>query len=301
MGTYFRVETGCHEALDEASIVAELDRLTLIFSTYRDDSEISKVNAHDTNEWLSVTPDFLTVTIHARRIFVASQGAFDPTVGSLVDRWGFGNANPDSLPTSAEVDDMRLRLGFNHLEIREITPAIRKNLTSTRLDYSGIAKGFAVDRLAELTSELECENFLVDIGGEVRVEGENASGEPWRVGIENPLEPGLILGYIERNTGAIATSGTYLNTRTVEGEQLSHLIDPRRGRPVEHELLLASVYAEDAMTADAWATALAVSGLETGMELISRWRLSALLVEQKSGGDLKLHQFGHFVTSFESL
>ena len=242
MGTTFRVETVCHQSLDESEITQELERLTLIFSTYREDSEISNVNTDTSGNWLSVSPDFLTVTSHARRIFVASQGAFDPTVGSVVDRWGFGSSTQDDLPSEEEIANLRLQTGLNHVDIREIPPAIRKNVVDTRIDYSAIAKGYAVDQLAELTLRTECENFLIDIGGEVRVSGTNLSGDPWRIGIENPLDPDQVLGYLELRSGAVATSGTYRNMKVVNGEQLSHLIDPIKGRPVDHEILLASVY-----------------------------------------------------------
>lgn len=301
MGTYFRVETICDQSLDEAAIEQELERLTLIFSTYQEDSEISKVNKNKSTEWIPVSSDFLNVTSHARRVFVASQGAFDPSVGTFVERWGFGKAIPKDLPSAEEIGDIRMRTGFGHLEIREIPAAIRKNLVDLRIDYSGIAKGYTADALAERNLGLECDDFLVDIGGEVRVNGSNASGAPWRVGIENPLEPDQVLGYLEISAGAVATSGTYRNTRTFGGEQLSHLIDPTDGRPVDHELLLASVYAEEAATADAWATALAVKGIETSMELIDRWRLSALLVERKSTGAIEVFRFGDFETAFETL
>ncbi len=301
MGTYFRVETVCNQSLGESEIAQELERLTLIFSTYRDDSEISKVNSDTSENWIAVSPDFLAVTSHARRIFVASQGAFDPTVGPVVERWGFGVTVPADFPSGEEVASLRMRTGLNHIEIREMPPAIRKNLVDTRIDYSAIAKGFAVDRLAELTLKLECENFLVDIGGEVRVNGTNRFGELWRIGIENPNDPDQVLGYLERGSGAVATSGTYRNVKTIDGEQLSHLMDPISGRPVDHEILLASVYTEEATTADAWATALAVKGLEASTDLISRWRLSAMLVEESSTGELIIHRFGDFETAFEAL
>ena len=301
MGTYFRVETICDRSLEEVAITQELERLTLIFSTYRDDSEVSIVNANTSVEWIPVSSEFLSVTSHARRIFIASQGAFDPTVGTFVERWGFGTTTPTDFPSSHEIDEIRMQTGFGHIEIREVPAAIKKNLVDVRIDYSGIAKGFAVDALADRTSSLGCEDFLIDIGGEVRVSGLNLSGSSWRVGIENPIEPDEVLGYLELSSGAIATSGTYRNIKTVAGEQLSHLINPIKGRPVDHELVLVSVYAEEATTADAWATALAVSGLEASMELIDRWRLSALLVERTSLGELKMYRFGDFETAFEEI
>lgn len=301
MGTYFRVETICDQSLDEHGITQELERLTLVFSTYQDDSEISKVNTAKTEEWIRVSPDFLAVTSHARRIFIASQGAFDPTVGSYVERWGFGNTKPATLPSEEEIRDIRMHTGFKHIEIREFPASIKKNLVDVRIDFSGIAKGYAVDRLATLNARLECEDYLIDIGGEVRVSGINLVRKPWRVGIEHPEDPDGVLGYLELSAGAVATSGTYRNVKNIDGEQLSHLINPISGRPVDHELVLASVYADEATTADAWATALAVRGTEASMELIKRWRLSALLVERTYSGELVMHRFGEFEKAFEAL
>lgn len=301
MGTYFRVETLCNQSLTESEIVEELDRLTMIFSTYRNDSEISRLNSDTSGNWIAVSPDFVEVTAHARRVFVASQGAFDPTVGPSVDRWGFGPSSRDDLPSAEEVSNLQMRTGLHHVDHREMPPAIKKNLVGLEIDYSAIAKGFAVDQLAELTLKRSCEDFLVDIGGEVRVNGTNSSGSPWRIGIENPQDPSQVLGYLERSSGAVATSGVYRNVKTIDGAQLSHLINPITGRPVNHAIVLASVYAEEATTADAWATALAVKELEAGMDIINRWRLSALLVERSTSDELIIHRFGEFETAFETL
>ena len=298
MGTYFHVETVCEQSLEESQVTVELDRLTKIFSTYQPDSEIAAVNSRESDMWIPVSADFLTVALQARRIFVASQGAFDPTVGGFVERWGFGPTSHSEAPAASELDAMRMQSGYRHIEIREMPPALRKNLNETRLDFSGIAKGFAVDQIAAQIGALDCENFLVDIGGEVRAEGSNERNTRWRVGIENPLDPGQIVGYLQIGTGAVATSGTYRNTRTIDGSEFSHLIDPITGRPIDHEVVLASVYSEEATTADAWATALAVAGLELSLELIDRWRLSAMLIEQDSRGNLTMHRFGEFDRAF---
>ena len=172
MGTYFRVETNCENVPAEALIVSELERLTLIFSTYREDSEISRVNNGELGVWHSVDADFVEVAMRAQRVYVASGGAFDPTVGELVERWGFGAIEQDSVPLAEEIRELRGRLGFEHIESRAMPPAVKKHV-NVRMDFSAIAKGFAVDRLTELITSNKCEHFLVDIGGDVRVKGLN--------------------------------------------------------------------------------------------------------------------------------
>lgn len=299
MGTQFTVETNCISMPSTEQIQAELERLTLIFSTYIDDSEISRVNADRTGNWLDVSPDFVTVATHAKRIYVASNGAFDPTVGALVNKWGFGSDATQAIPSSDSIKVLRDEVGYQSIEFREVPPAVRKNLDSLELDFSGIAKGFTVDRLAEMVISSPCEHFLVDVGGDVRVLGFNKDGKPWRIGIEDPLNPGQVLGYVETRAGAVATSGTYLQSRTVANNTINHLIDPSTGHPISHDLLAASVLAESAMSADGWATGLVVSGVDPSIEIVKRWDLNALLIEQRSATKLELQSYGEFETLFE--
>ncbi len=301
MGTYFRVESNCGGALEEQRTMAELERLTLIFSTYRNDSQITEFNRSQSGAWVAVDQDFVKVARFAHRVTVASRGAFNPTVAPWVERWGFGAADYDEPPSSDEIEAIRSAVGMHLIELRNMPPGIRKNQDGVRLDFSGIAKGFAVDRLAELHESGDCENYLVDIGGDMRAKGLNAKNRLWRVGIENPLHPEQMVGYIELSEGAIATSGTYRNVREVGGERLSHLINPNTGLPVEHDLIAASVFAKNAMSADAWVTALSVMGIENSIELIQQWNLSALLMERTSDRDIELHRFGVFASDFKSL
>ena len=300
MGTYFRVETNCDENLDETAIVTELDRLTLIFSTYREDSEISRVNNGNVGVWHTVDADFVEVAMRAQRVYVASGGAFDPPVGELVERWGFGVTEQDSVPLPAEIREIRGKVGYEHVESRSLPPAVKKHV-DIRLDFSAIAKGFAVDRLVDLVASNGCEHYLVDIGGDVRVKGFNAQNKPWRIGIQHPFAPDQVAGFVEMTEGAVATSGTYTNVKLIDGESLNHLIDPRTGTPVTHELISVSVLSDSAMTADAWATALIVLDLEEGLALTRRWELSALVFEQTTKGEFDVHRTGEFEHIFAEL
>lgn len=301
MGTQFRFETNCVEPPHEQLIQDELERLTAIFSTYVEDSEVSRVNDSDSDWWVDVSEDFLEVGTHAERIFVASYGAFDPTVGPLVDRWGFGPNDTSTTQIDDEFRALRDQVGYQYVEFREVPPGLRKKHDKVRIDFSGIAKGFAVDQLAELTLMAGCNNYLVDIGGDVRVDGLSEKRKPWRVGIENPNKPGQVVGYIEPGSAAVATSGSYLQQRVVGEQSINHLIDPSTGLPINHNVIAVSVLADNAMSADGWATALAVSGFESSKELIERWRLNALLIEQRSSSKIELHRFGSFATDFSEL
>ena len=297
MGTYFRVEAVCAQSLDKHSIAAELNRLTLIFSTYQDDSELASVNASDTDVWINVNADLVLVANLAHRIHDASGGGFDPTVGRLVERWGFGSQSQTSMPEAEEIESIRGQVGYGSVETRMTPPAIKKH-ANVRLDFSGIAKGFAVDRLAELVLSAGCTNHLVDIGGDVRVNGHKASGGPWRIAIEDPLYPGKVIGYINRTAAALATSGTYLNVNTLNGKVFNHLIDPTTGYPVSHSLIAVSVLADNAMIADAWATGLMIKGIKDGHTLVEDWDLSALFLERTPEGELLIHRTGEFVNEF---
>lgn len=294
MGTYFKVETVCDQVPIEAEIVAELDRLTLIFSTYRDDSEITQLNDDVTGEWLSIGPDMLSVAMHARRMFVASHGAFDPTVSPYLELWGFGNEEVAAVPDPRAMDAVRPKVGYSLIEIRDVPPSLRKYQVDVRLDFSASAKGYSVDRVAELIETQACTNYLVDIGGDVRFAGVNSNGEAWRIGIENPMEPSEVLGYLASHDGAVATSGTYMNTRTFDDAIYNHLIDPRSGRPIRSQLLAVSVFADDAISADAWATALIVAGSEESRALARRFNLSALFMARDFEGGVETEVMGEF-------
>ncbi|HEX7114451.1 MAG TPA: FAD:protein FMN transferase [Steroidobacter sp.] len=258
-------------------VLAEVDRS---MSGYRADSEISRFNAATTTDWVPVSGDLAHVVQAALEVSRLSEGAFDVTVGPLVEAWGFGPKDARSLPDAAELERAAARIGYRKLHVREDPPALRKDTPELAVDLNAIAPGFAVDRIAERLLALGIESYMVEIGGEVRARGRNARGEAWRIAIERPsLSERAPFAIVPLSDAAIATSGEYRDFYVNGDERYSHTIDPRTSRPIEHGSGSVVVIHEDAMHADAWATALNVLGLTEGLALARRLDLAAMFLE----------------------
>ena len=276
------------EGLSE-QIAARLDELEDHFSTYRPDSEISRFNAYPGQEWFAVSPVFIDVFRQAMSVNELSGGAFDPTVGPLVDLWGFGaGGDAGRIPQQEELQQLLPSTGFTHLQLREMPAAVRRLRPGVQLDFSAIAKGYAVDEVWELLAQAGLSDFLVEIGGEVRTRGLRADGRDWSIGIENPDRSGVAEA-VRLRDAAIATSGDYRNYFQYQGRRYSHLLDPRTGWPVAHDLTAVSVISDTAAMADALATALLVLGPADGLELAEREHIAARLVLRSAVGLTILH------------
>ena len=269
-------------------IEAELAAINRAMSTYDVRSELSEFNKQQDPGWVPASPGLLEVLESASRISAATWGAFDVTVGPLVELWGFGpQYRPRRVPNDAEIERVRKRVGYQRVQTNPSTGAIRKTRSHTQVDLSAIAKGYGVDRVAMILDRHRVDSYLVEIGGEFRAKGTTAAGRPWRVAIEKPVEARHSLGEIPRETlgevivlenRAIATSGTTIDFFEHGGRRYSHSIDPGTGRPVEHPPMAVSVVADTTMEADGWATALLVLGPEQGYSLAQARGLAALLV-----------------------
>ena len=265
-------------------VATRLEDLENVFSTYRPDSEVSRFNAHPGQEWFGVSPEFLDVLEQAVTVSQLTDGAFDATIGPLVELWGFGAGEaPRRIPDREVLDRLLSDAGFEYLQLRESPPAVRRTRPSVQLDFSAIAKGYAVDRIWELLSEAGLAAYLVDVGGEVRTHGRRADGRDWSIGVENPDGSGVAEAVPLQNA-AIATSGDYRNFFEYEGRRYSHVLDPRSGWPVSHELTAVSVISTTTVMADALATALLVLGPETGLELAEHEQIAARLVVRSADG-----------------
>jgi thiamine biosynthesis lipoprotein len=252
-------------------------------STYRLDSEISTFNDSVASEWFDVSHETALVVAEAQRVSALSGGAFDATVGSLVNLWSFGpDDRPQRMPTDEELEAAMRQVGHGSIDVRASPPALKKAHTDVSIDLSGIAKGFGVDQLAAFLDSVGVAAYLVDIGGEMRATGRKSDGSPWRVGIEKPADtpnaPRQILRTIELHDQALATSGDYRNFFEVAGTRYSHTIDPRTGRPIEFGLASVSVVHPTCMTADALATALMVLGADEGYNFAVEHDLAVLFV-----------------------
>lgn len=254
-------------------------------STYRQDSEISRFNRSPVGEWFSVSTETQFVISHAQALAESTDGAFDVTVGLLVNLWGFGPAEATESPSESALAQARERVGHDFLESRAAPPALKKH-AEIYVDLSAIAKGFGVDEVARLLEELGIRRYLVEIGGELRVLGDNARGESWRLGVQVPVpdEFGTARRSFALRDGGVATSGDYRNFIAREGRRYSHTIDPRTGLPTSHALASVTVSAPTAMEADALATALYVLGPEQGTRYAEQHRIAALFIIRHGGG-----------------
>ena len=264
----------------KALIQSELDGIDASMSTWKSDSELSKLNRKQSTEWLGISPGLLEVITTAQAISVATSGALDITVGPLADLWGFGaGAKRDSgVPEAEQISALLEQGGYRSLEIREAPPALRKRNEEIQLDLSAVAKGYAVDAVAERLVASGIENYLVEVGGEIRAAGLNQKGKAWRIAVETPDASGQPKQGLDLSGAAVATSGDYRNYFSRDGRRYSHILDPRSGYPVNHQLASVTVVAERCAIADAWATALMVLGEEEGLAVAEQWGIAAYFI-----------------------
>ncbi len=247
------------------TILSRLDRE--IFSTYAPDSELSRLNNHAVGTPFAVSREMLDVLMLADSVFSSTSGAFDPTVGSLVNLWGFGprvSLTAANIPDSSDVEEALSRVGFEHLVIDEARSEVVKT-RDVMIDLSAIAKGYTVDHIGRLLDEQGSDSYFIEIGGELKIKGVKADGSSWVPAIEAPNDRAFEVYEIFSNIGqsiAVAGSGDYRNYFEVDGVRYSHEIDPRTGRPVRHHLAAAYVIADSVALADALATAYMVMGEE---------------------------------------
>jgi thiamine biosynthesis lipoprotein len=274
MGTTFNVvlvdppETLAPDVLEE-ELVAALQEVDRLASTWRDDSELTVFNYDLSVDWIPVSKDFCALLDSALAVSAATSGAFDLTIGPLTNLWGFG---PDGQivdpPSAADIEAARHRVGFDLLETDCAERLVRKDVPDLYVDLSGWAKGYAVDQLAALLDTQGIDNYLVEIGGELRVKGMNRDKAKWAIGIEAPSTSARVPHAILHVTDtSVATSGDYRNYFEHDGERFSHTIDARTGRPVAHDLAAVTVVNPSTAYADAMATALLVLGPEDGPQL----------------------------------
>jgi thiamine biosynthesis lipoprotein len=303
MGTSYGVRiSDLPTGIDTRELTAEIERrleqINLQMSTYRADSELSRFNAGGDDGWVEVSPATRNVVDRALATSRLTRGAFDPTVGPLVDLWGFGPTGPRAhAPGDKQIAGAMSRMGFSRIAASPTATALRKADPRLQVDLSGIAKGFGVDEVARLLDAVGIEHYLVEIGGELRSRGLNPNGEPWRVGVEKPGSGRQSVQTVVRlRDAALATSGDYRNFFEQDGQRFAHIIDPRSGRPVDHALASVTVLASSSMEADALSTALMVLGPKAGVELAERGAIAALFIAhdgqrlvETSTGDFRHH------------
>lgn len=284
-GTYYSVS---YFSYDERNYQAGIDSLFNDFnqsvSYYVPNSVISQINRNETD---LMDDYFKTVLTASLEIAELTGGAFDPTVSPLVNAWGFGFADKEQM-TQSKIDSLMNFIGYENVGIAG--DRIVKAFPQLQLDFNAIAKGYASDLAGNYLAGRGVESYMVEIGGDLVTRGKKADGTFWRIGLEEPAKDMFAAQewafLVEMDNRAVATSGSYRKYYEDGGQRFSHTIDPTTGRPVDHNLLSVSVFANDCMTADAYATAFMVMGLEKSKEFLqSRNDLDAFFIYSADGDE----------------
>ncbi len=261
-------------------ILNEIDRT---MSVMIEESEVSRFNRFDSSEGFQVSENTARVVDEAIKISKLTAGAFDVTIAPLVAKWGFSKDKPvDSIPESQKISDLLVHTGYEKLFVNRFPPEIRKSDPDLQINLSGIAKGYAVDRISEWLVQSGAVNHLVEVGGEIKTSGSKPDDSPWMVAVERP-ETGQrsIHRIIPLPEAAIATSGDYRVFFEYQGKRYSHTIDPVTGWPVSHDLVSVSVITRSCMRSDALATAVMVLGPDKGYQFVENHNIAALLIIKK--------------------
>lgn len=273
------------------AIEQALAQVDAAMSPWKPESDLARFNRAGAEESIALDPGLLSVVALALEIHALSHGAFDPTVGPLVDLWGFGPPEPSPAPPSSEaLAAARALVGLGRLvRLDRAAGTLLKTAPGVRLDLSAVAKGHAVDRAAQALADLGFQDLLLEVGGEVVARGHRPAGGPWRLEIEQAAPgPSHPLLRVLLSNQALATSGDYRNRRRfADGTTAHHILDPRTGTPTPARVAAASVIAPDCARADALATALMVLG-EQGLALIESLAGVEALLQLRDGEDLRL-------------
>lgn len=283
-GTFYHITYQSSESLLQG-IEAELQKVDQSLSPFNKQSVITAIN---NNTDMQVDEMFRTVFQTAMKVSEETDGDFDITVSPLVNLWGFGFKN-DLLPDSSKVDSLRQIIGYQKVKL--VGNKIQKDDARMMLDCSSIAKGYGVDVVANYLRSKGVQNFMVEIGGEVVTQGMSDRQKPWRIGITKPVDDPTgssqeLQEILQLENEALATSGNYRNFRVENGKKYAHTINPHTGYPVSHNLLSATVIAQNCMIADAYATSFMVMGLEKAKAFLENHpELTAYLIYSDESGN----------------
>lgn len=300
MGTSYHITVLLPSAVSpetvQAAIDARLDAINKSMSTYDDTATIMAFNRADVHEKITIDPDFIQVFKDSQTIYSASKGAFDPTVMPLVSLWGFGAKmsverlqNP---PTEAEITAIQDTIGLEKITLTDNT--LQKTVAGVQLDFSAIAKGYAVDVIAHtLKEDFSATAYMVEIGGEIATHGKNPQGKAWQIAIDTPEEGSTaqnrkILTTVALADDHMATSGNYRNTLEYNGVRYSHTINPHTAHPVADGVPSVTVLHDSTALADGWATALTALPATDALALAERANIKALFVLKAEDGSWQL-------------
>ncbi|WP_333002603.1 FAD:protein FMN transferase [Vibrio coralliilyticus] len=289
MGTTYNIKYIESEGIPSPeALQKEVDRLLEEvndqMSTYRKDSELSRFNQNQTSTPFEVSPQTATVVKEAIRLNGLTLGALDVTVGPLVNLWGFGpEARPEVVPTDEELAARKANTGIQHLTVKG--NLLTKDIPNLYVDLSTIAKGWGVDVVADYIQSQGIQNYMVEVGGEMRLKGINREGVKWRIAIEKPsADERAVQEIIEPGDMAVATSGDYRIYFERDGVRYSHIINPQTGKPIRHKVVSVTVLNKSSMTADGLATGLMVLGEEQGMKIANENNIPVFMIVKTEDG-----------------
>ena len=274
----------------QAGVQARFEAVNQALSTYRPDSALSRFNGNDSAEWQDIDPELAEVMAYGLGLAARSDGAYDLTVGPLVDLWGFGpEPARNRVPDAAAIDAARARVGWRKVEVDLAAHRARK-APGVRVDLSSLGKGRGVDRVAAYLDGQGVANYLIDLSGKLRARGHNSAGAPWSIAVEQPDAddpagaPRTVPAVVALRDASIATSGDYRRYFETGGQHYSHIIDPRTGFPVSHATLSATAIAATCMEADALATVFMVMPPDAALQLAKSGGTPALLISRAGQG-----------------
>jgi thiamine biosynthesis lipoprotein len=281
-GTYYSIKYYDSQNRNlQVAVDSLLEDFNKTASIYDKTSIISRINRNE--EKVSLNDDFKQLYAFAMEVSRQTDGAFDITVGQLVNAWGFGNEKRQTM-TRQKVDSLLSCVGYKRIELKN--DKLIKQSPCIKLDFNAIAQGYSVDKIGKFLEALHIDNYLIDIGGEVLAKG-NKKGTPWKVGIEQPAphkeQHQQIITSIPLNNMALVTSGNYRKYYEENGKRFAHTISPQSGYPVDHGLLSVTVLSGTATMADAYATAFMVMGMEASIKFLKKNKdMEAFFIYQKS-------------------
>ena len=283
-----KIKTPHKNAALSRKIQTELEKVNEQMSVFEPGSEINIINETPAQQIVELSDEMSKLLQQSYNIYKMSNGSFDPTVGKLIDLWGFGTKKTIEFPKDDEIKAALKQTGFNKIHFSSDYKNLKKDIGEVNINLSAIAKGYAVDKVAELLRQEGYKDFVIEIGGEVTAEGEKSEQtKGWNVGIKSP-DSEENAAVVTLHNLSVATSGDYRNYFYYHDKRYSHTIIPQTGYPVEHKLASVSVFNKSCMMADGLATAIMVLGEEQGMKFADRHKIPAVFFVRTEGSDYEM-------------
>ncbi len=289
-GTTYHITWWADHGVDQSALSNGINRalaqIDKEISNYRSDSDIARFNHSRSTNWQSLPADVINLLAIEQVIYHKSAGCYDPTIGPLFNLWGFRKGTPH-IPSPRQITAVRREIGFNHIEIDAARQRVRKTIPQLAIDMNSVGEGYSIWRLAQVLEHHHIHDYIVEFGGDMLVKGRKPGHRKWRIAIARPvpgtLRPQDIITINNRDGVSINTSGTYRRFFDVHGKTYSHILDPRTGSPVTHNLVSATVFGTDPRVGDAWATAMLCMGEAKGEAVAKTAGIKVMFIQEEDG------------------